>query len=225
MAGAIAPATVPRRSLASRGPKPPASARPAHGGRFAPAGSGAGFRCAWGTGPVETWPLAGRGNAVRFLVPPGEAFVGCTFREGSGDWASEDVPVNPCRGRGHRPCHSATPILCQPGAKAPGQRPPRPRRALRTRRVGRWPSLCLGEPVLWKRGLFPGGETRCVSWSRPDRGSLSLDQRDFPVLSAVRRGRDCTYDMCEMVRRCAPRGQPGLRWHKAAAFRGRGRGS
>jgi len=30
----------------------------------------------------------------------------------------------------------------RPGAKAPGQRPPRPWRALRTRRVGRWP-LCL----------------------------------------------------------------------------------
>ena len=30
----------------------------------------------------------------------------------------------------------------QPGAKAPGQRPPRPRRALLARRVGRWP-LCL----------------------------------------------------------------------------------
>ena len=27
----------------------------------------------------------------------------------------------------------------RPGAKAPGQRPPRPRRALRPRRVGRWP--------------------------------------------------------------------------------------
>ncbi len=43
MAGAIAPATALRWDQASRGPKPPASARPAHGGRFAPAGSGAGL--------------------------------------------------------------------------------------------------------------------------------------------------------------------------------------
>ena len=48
MAGAIAPATVPRRSLASRGPKAPGQ-RPA--GRFAPAGSGTGLRCACGSGP------------------------------------------------------------------------------------------------------------------------------------------------------------------------------
>jgi hypothetical protein len=43
MAGAIAPATAPRCPLTSRGPKPPASARPALGGRFSPAGSGAGL--------------------------------------------------------------------------------------------------------------------------------------------------------------------------------------
>jgi len=43
LAGAIAPATAPRCPLARRGPKPPASARPATGGRFAPAGSGAGL--------------------------------------------------------------------------------------------------------------------------------------------------------------------------------------
>jgi len=47
MAGAIAPATAPHWSLTSRGPKPPASARPAPGGRFPPAGSGAGLRCSW----------------------------------------------------------------------------------------------------------------------------------------------------------------------------------
>ena len=33
---------------------------------------------------------------------------------------------------------------CQPGAKAPGQRPTRPRRALLARRVGRWPSVVPG---------------------------------------------------------------------------------
>ncbi len=38
-------------------------------------------------------------------------------------------------GRGHRPCHSGHAATCQPGAKAPGQRPPRPWRALLARRV------------------------------------------------------------------------------------------
>ena len=35
----------------------------------------------------------------------------------------------------------------QPGAKAPGQRPTRPRRALRPRRVGRWPAVFLDRPI------------------------------------------------------------------------------
>jgi len=35
----------------------------------------------------------------------------------------------------------------QPGAKAPGQRPPRPWRALLARRVGRWPLLVPDLPV------------------------------------------------------------------------------
>ena len=72
----------------------------------------------------------------------------------------------PCHsGKGHRLCQRATLPLGRPGAKAPGLRPARRWRALRPRRVGRWPSLCLGGPVLWKRGLWPGGETRCVSGS------------------------------------------------------------
>jgi len=53
-----------------------------------------------------------------------------------------------CTGRGHRPCHSATLTLGEPGAKAPGQRPSRPWRALRTRRAGRWPAVVRVAPVL-----------------------------------------------------------------------------
>jgi len=65
MAGAIAPATVLRCPLPSRGPKPPASARPATGGRFAPAGSGAGLSL-FPDLPVYGAPSrAGRGNAGR----------------------------------------------------------------------------------------------------------------------------------------------------------------
>jgi hypothetical protein len=71
MAGAIAPATALRCPLASRGPKPPASARPAPGGRFSPAGSGAGLSL-FPDLPVYRAPYrTGGGNAVRFLFPPG----------------------------------------------------------------------------------------------------------------------------------------------------------
>jgi hypothetical protein len=62
-----------------------------------------------------------------------------------------------CHGRGHRPCHNATLTPRLPGSKAPGQRPPRPRR------VGRWPPVVLGETVPRRCGLSPGGERRCVS--------------------------------------------------------------
>ncbi len=48
--------------------------------------------------------------------------------------------------------------------KAPGQRPPRPRRALRTRRVGRWPFVCPG----------PAGLRGTVARGRGKRGSRFL---------------------------------------------------
>jgi hypothetical protein len=54
-----------------------------------------------------------------------------------------------------------------PGAKAPGQRPPRPRRALHARRVGRWPLLFPDLPVC-RTPSRAGGETQCVSCSRPE---------------------------------------------------------
>ncbi len=71
------PSPLPQRHAgirAGRGPKPPASARPAHGGRFSPAGSGAGL--SWRLDlPIYRAPSrAGGGNAMRFLSPPGVAF-------------------------------------------------------------------------------------------------------------------------------------------------------
>jgi len=51
------------------GPKPPASARPALGGRFAPAGSGAGLCCAVGTGPVWKRSAQAGKRGSRFLFP------------------------------------------------------------------------------------------------------------------------------------------------------------
>jgi len=48
-------------------------------------------------------------------------------------------------------------IIVQPGAKAPGQRPTRPRRALRPRRVGRWPVLFWDLPVCGAPSRAGGG--------------------------------------------------------------------
>jgi len=44
--------------------------RPAIGGHFAPAGLGAGLRCACGNAPEVPWPLTGWRNALRFLARP-----------------------------------------------------------------------------------------------------------------------------------------------------------
>ena len=68
-----------------------------------------------------------------------------------------------CNGRGHRPCQSATLPLDQPGAKAPGQRPPRPRRALCTRRAGRWPLMLPDLPVCGAPSRAGGGNAGRVS--------------------------------------------------------------
>ncbi len=92
-----------------------------------------------------------------------------------------------CNGRGHRPCQSATLPLDQPRAKAPGQRPPRHRRALCTRRAGRWPVVGpgpagLGDTVRRGRGkrgsrfLIPPGLAKALS-PRHWQGPLPLPQR------------------------------------------------
>jgi len=60
--------------LARRGPKPPASARPATGGRFAPAGPGAGLSWCLNLPVYRASSREGGGNAVRFLFPPGGVF-------------------------------------------------------------------------------------------------------------------------------------------------------
>jgi len=55
----------------------------------------------------------------------------------------------------------------RPGAKAPGQRPPRHRRALLARRVGRWPALFPDLPVYREPFRAGGGNAGRVSCSRP----------------------------------------------------------
>jgi hypothetical protein len=54
------------------------------------------------------------------------------------------------------------------GPKAPGQRPTRPRRALRPRRVGRWPLSLLDLRVYKAPFRAGGGNAGRVSCSRPD---------------------------------------------------------
>ncbi len=92
------PSPLPRRSIAScpaGGQKPPASARPATGGRWP---------LLLPDLPVYRAPSrAGGGNAVRFLFPPERAF--------------SRMPGH--SGRGHRPCHSAAPGLGPAGGPKP----------------------------------------------------------------------------------------------------------
>jgi len=207
------PSPLPQRHAGirtGRGPKPPASARPAHGGRFSPAGSGAGLcparthrstghrraragetRCVSCSRPnsrrhphrfngrghrpchsvtLASGPAGGQsprpapapatagasrppGRALA-SVPPGPTGLQGTVPRGRG---KRDAFLVPAR-RGERPATDAmakaiafatVPRWHQdhPGAKVPGQRPPRPWRALLARRVGRWPLSLSDLPV------------------------------------------------------------------------------
>jgi len=238
LAGAIAPAAETRCPLASRGPKAPASVRPATGGRWP-------FVVPGRADPQGTVPRRRGKRGSRFLVPPGEEFSGMPCLSGRGHrpchsaapvsgpaggqsprpapdpppagaspppgralayrgaWTNRSTGHRPARagkrgsrflvppgeefsgmpclsGRGHRACHNATLILGQPGAKAPGQRPTRPRRALLARRVGHWPAFLPDLPVYRGpfragggnalRSLFPPGLTKALSplqWQGP----------------------------------------------------------
>ena len=149
------PSPLPQRHADTRpagDPKPPASARPAPGGRWP---------LLFPDLPIYGAPSrAGGGNAVRFLLPPG-------LGAGQRCW----------HGRGHRPSHSATLNLGQPGAQSPRPAPApppasaRPRRALACR--------CAGTCRFTGNRLARAGETACVSCSRPEGRSLSPDRKDF----------------------------------------------
>ncbi len=95
------PSPLPKRCAGirtSRGPKPPASARPAHGGRFSPAGSGAGLSWCLDR-PIYRAPSRA-GGETRCVS------WSCPYRR---------KHLHRCIGRGHRPCHSAALILGPPG--------------------------------------------------------------------------------------------------------------
>jgi hypothetical protein len=111
------PSSLPQRHAdpwPAGGPKPPASARPALGGRFSPAGSGADLCwCGW---HGSSWQrLARAGKRMRFLFPPGL---------GAEDQGPNHQPRR--HGRGHCPCHSATLIPGPPGAQSPRPAPAPP---------------------------------------------------------------------------------------------------
>ena len=141
------PSPLPQRRAGirtGRGPKPPASARPAHGGRFPPAGSGAGLRCSMACRSTGHRPArAGDTRCVSWSRP--ERRKHC----------------HRCNGRGHRPCHDATLASGPAGGQSP-------RRALRPRRVGRWPFVVPGPTGL--QGTVPRGRGNAgrVSCSRPE---------------------------------------------------------
>ncbi len=122
LAGAIAPATAPRCPLTAGGQSP----RPAPD----PPPAGAGLRYSRTCRSTDQ-PPARTGKRGVFPV----------FARRGGPVHSGMPGVS---GRGHRPCHSATLPLASRGPKAPGQRPPRPRRALLARRVGRCPAVVHG---------------------------------------------------------------------------------
>jgi hypothetical protein len=139
------------------GPKPPASARPALGGRFSPAGSGA-VLC-WCGQNGSWWHCRARaGKRSAFPFP--------ARRGGVPDYAG----MPGISGRGHRPCHSAALIPGQPGAQSP--RPaPAPPMAGASRPPGR--ALACGVPgPAGLRGTVPHGRRKRSAFPGPARSGV-----------------------------------------------------
>jgi hypothetical protein len=164
------PSPLPQRPADPKpagGPKPPASARPAPGGRFSPAGSGAGLRSTW-TADLRGTVAHGRGNAVRFLFPPGEAvFLGmsATRHLWQGPSPLPQRPADPWPAGGQKPPASARP--------APGGR---------FSPAGSGAGLCwCGWHGSWWQRSARAGETQCVSWSRPERGGSTDSEPPAPL--------------------------------------------
>jgi len=151
-AGAIAPATAPRCPLARRGPQPPASAHPAPGGRFPPAGGGRSPLILPDLPVYRAPPRAGGETRVSFPVPA----------------RTDDSHAPASMAGAIAPATAPRRDQDQPGAKAPGQRPPRHRRALPARRAGRWPLLFQDLPVHRAPSSAGGGNAGRVSCFRPN---------------------------------------------------------
>jgi len=149
LAGAIAPATALRRDQDQPGAKAPGQRPPGPAG--ASRRSGRRWPTLFPNLPVNGAPSrAGGETRVAFPGP---------VRRG-------ESTVTAAMAGAIAPAKALRRDQDQPGAKAPGQRPTRPWRALPARRVGRWPLLVRVAPVL-VAAFRAGGETRCVSCSRP----------------------------------------------------------
>ncbi len=151
------------------GPKPPASARPAPGGRFAPAGSGA-CLCHSRTGR-STGHRSARAGETRVAFPD-------PARNGEGT-------ITAAMAGAIAPAKSLHWHQDQPGAKAPGQRPPLagasppPGRALASGvpgPAGPQGAVARGRGKRGSRFLFPPGLTKALS-PLPWQGPSPLPQR------------------------------------------------
>jgi len=110
------PSPLPQRCAGirtGRGPQPPASARPAPGGRFAPAGPGAGLRSTCGKGPHAAVVPDRAGKPAVIRGRPGRASRLCGGSAGCSPAASGgDAFQNPVDG---------TRASAGPGRAGPGQ--------------------------------------------------------------------------------------------------------
>jgi len=134
------------------GQSPRPAPAPPLAGASRPPGRALAFRGARTHRSTGQRPARAGKRGSRFLIPPEQAKA-LPPRQWQGP-----SPLPPCYAD----------IRTSWGPKAPGQRPPRPRRALRPRRVGRWP-LCLPElPVYSGPFRSGGGNAGRVSRSRPE---------------------------------------------------------
>jgi hypothetical protein len=168
LAGAIAPATAPRRDQDQPGAQsprpapapPPAGASHLPGRALASASSG--------PAGLQGTVAHGRGKRDAFPVPA---------RRGEGtSTASIAVAIAPATA----PRRDQD----QPGPKAPGQRPPRPRRALRPRRVGRWP-LCLPDVPIYGAPSRAGGGNAVRFLFPPGAAVLSTPKHAVSLAGAI----------------------------------------
>jgi hypothetical protein len=165
LAGAIALAMRYIRHRPAGFPKAPDQRLPRPGGRFSPAGSGAGLPLVRVARVLVAAVRAGRGNAVRFGVPPEAA-----------------AELRRCHGRGHRPCHSARLTSRQPGAQSP--RPaPAPPPAGASRPPGRALACVMPGPA-GLRGTVTHGRGKRMRFLVPPGEAVFLSLPGCPVTLA-----------------------------------------
>jgi len=154
MAGAIAPATALHWHQDQPGAKAPGQRPTRHWRALRPRRVGRWPSAVPGPAGLQGTVARGRGKrGSRFLFPPEQAKALPPLQ-----WQGPSPLPQRCAG-----------IRTSRGPKPPGQRPTRPRRALRTRRAGRWPAVALAGRVPvgpW----FPTGRENAVRFPlRPER--------------------------------------------------------